>query len=348
MRGKIAFGGVLLLMSIASAHGATPIGGLAVAVSTSAEYLVSAGDNRVLYVVDPASMEVSSRIWLGTGIINLQFNRDGSTLVAEDTDGTLHLLKAGTWNVIKKEAKAQQMATAAGVNLLAALTPDHNGHFIRLLSMDDLAEKGRVTFARGEKVQALGLDAEGSRLVVLMESVNDPAEPKGEKPAADLKDLALEEFRLRHDGKTAVLSVFKVSGGEKIWEEKVYYSPSSSGCRLFFDGEHVMVANYSNINARISPDGEVTLFRLDNSFNYGLGFSDDQKILVSGGLSEGTWTAVDGLRKVKFQPDRLGGWPEYFKSFSVAADGTVFAATSAFRIIKIKAGGSFEKSVPIF
>ena len=90
------------------------------------------------------------------------------------------------------------------------------------------------------------------------------------------------------------------------------------------------------------------MFKLDNSYNYGIGVSVDQKVIMSGGLSDGTYTKVDGLNKVKFQPDRLSGWPEYFKGFAVAGDGTAYGSTSAYRVIKIKPGGQFEKSVPVY
>jgi hypothetical protein len=338
----------LVVVFCSTAYAAVPLGGLAVALSPAGDVMAAAGDSRVLYVLDAAKMEVTNRVWLGTCIVDLQFNKDGSVLLAEASDGILFQIDTKTWQVAKNLPKAQQMTAANNVDLAAALNPDHNGHVVRFLAMTDLSEKGQIAFPKGEKVQAIGLDADGGQLAVLMESVNDESEPKGAKPPAELKDLALEEFKLQNDGKTAILKVFKAPGGEPLWEQKLYYSPSSTGCRILFQGENVLVVNYSNLNAQISPKGEVALFKLDNSYNYGLGFSVDQKIIMSGGLSDGTYTKVEGLNKVKFQPDRLSGWPEYFKGFAVAGDGTAYGSTSGYRIIKIKPGGQFEKSVPVF
>ena len=118
--------------------------------------MVAAGDNRVLYVLDPAKLEVTNRVWLGTCIVDLQFNKDGSTVVAEDTDGTLHLIDAKTWKPGKQEQKAGQMSAARNADLAAGLNPDYNGHIIRFLSMTDLSAKGKVAFAKGEKVAGLG------------------------------------------------------------------------------------------------------------------------------------------------------------------------------------------------
>jgi len=336
------------LMAAASAFATTPLGGLAVDLSPTGDVLACAGDNRVLYVMDAAKMEVTKRIWLGVDAVNLKFNSQGSKLVIEDTDGTLHLIDSKSWLPYKRQPKAQQMTTACSVDLAAGLNPDYNGHIIRFVSMIDLSDKGQITFPKTEKVQSFGLNAKGDRLAVLMESVDDPTEPKGEKPPADLKDLALDEFRLKNDGKTAVLKVFTAPDGKTISEQKLYYSAGSNGCRLFFQADSVLVVNYTNLNAVIDPKGAVTLFKLGNSYNYGLGFSNDHSILLSGGLSDGIYTKIDGLAQVRFQPDRMAGWPEYFKSFAIAGDGTAYGATSGYRVIKIKPGGIFEKSVPVF
>lgn len=338
----------LLISWPPAALASTPLGGLAVGLAPDGQKMVAAGDNRVLYIIDPAKMEIAKRLWLGTCIVDLDFDKDGSKVVAEDTDGTLHLLDYQTGNALKKEPKAEKMSTARQAGLVAGLNPDYNGQTIRFLSMADLSEKGKVTLAKGEKVAGLGLDPEGSRVAVLLEPVNDDSEPKGANPPADLKGLAVDEFRLKNDGKTSRLLTFKVPEGSKLSEHKLFFSPSVTGTKILFQGDNVLVVNYSNLNARIDPKGEVTLFRLDNSFNYGIGSSADQKILLTGGLAEGTYTKVADLAKTKFQPDRLPGWPEYFKGFAVSGDGTAYGSTSGYRIIRIKPGGGFDKSFTVY
>lgn len=338
----------LLLSLPPAALASNPLGGLAVALSPDGKVMVAAGDNRVLYIIDPAKMEVAQRHWLGTCIVDLEFNKDGGRVVAEDTDGTLHLLDAKDGKVVKKEPKAGKMSPARQVDLVAGLNPDGSGHTIRFLSLTDLSAKGKVALAKGERVAGLGLDPEGARLAVWLEPVQDDSEPKAEKPPAELKGLAADEFRLKNDGKTSRLLVFKVPGGEKVSEHKLFYSPSTGGTKVLFQGDNVLVVNYTNLNAQINPKGEVTLFRLDNSFNYGIGFGADQKVLMSGGLADGTYTKVADLAKTRFRPDRLPGWPEYFKSFAVGEDGTGYGGTSGYRVIKIKPGGGFDKSYSVF
>ncbi|WPL16398.1 hypothetical protein Thiowin_01352 [Thiorhodovibrio winogradskyi] len=346
---KITILGLVGMISVfASAPMAgTPLGGLAVALSPDEDTLVTAGDNRTLYVLNAADMEIVNRVWLGTCIVKLDFDKDGKVLLAEASDGNLLSIDTTSWQVAGNRPKSEKMSVARAVNRVAVLNPDHNGHSISFLDISDLSEQGRVTLPKGQKVAALGLDAAGERLGILTESVNDESEPKEPKPA-DLRGLEGDEFRLKHDGKTTQFLVFKVPSGEPLWEQKTYYSPSMTGMKVLFDGEAGVAVNYSDLNAKITPEGEVSLFKLDNGFNYGTGFSHDQSILLTGGLAKGTYTKVGAVSMMTFSPDRLQGWPEYFKDFAISEDGTAYGATSGYRIVTVKPGGMFAKSTPIF
>ena len=343
----LLFAGLFMVTGTA-AFAATPLGGLAVALSPAGDVLVAGGDNRALLITDTKKMEVTERAWLGVSILDVQFNKDGSQLLVEDTDGTLHQVDAETWKVVKSEKKAQQISVSSEADLVAGLDTDHNGQSVKFLSASDLSSKGKVTLEKGQKVLTFGLDAKGTRLAVLLEAVADESEPKESKTPADLKGIEADEFRIKNDGKTSQFMVFEVPGGKKIVDKKLYYTPSGSGWKVLFDGDNVLFVNYSNLNATVTPEGEVTLFKLSNSYNYGIGVSPDQAILLSGGLSTGTYTKVDGLKQTVFNPDKLESWPEYFKSFAVAKDGTAYGGTSAFRVVRIKPDGSFDKAFPFY
>lgn len=343
----LGFSLVLLLCLTTWAHASTPLGGLAVAISPDGKQMVAAGDNRVLYVINAESMEVTQRVWLETCILDLEFSQDGSKVVAEDTDGNLILMNAQDWSIIKNEPKAAQMSVARGANLAAGLDTNPKGHTVRLFSLDDLSIKGTVTLAEGEKITSMVLAPEGDRLAVWLAPVDDDAESK-EKAPSDLKGLEADEFKLKNDGKTSRLLIFNTTDGSNLADHKLYYSPSPGGTKILFQGENVLIVNYSNLNAQIDAKGEVTLFKLDNSFNYGIGISADHQILLTGGLAKGTYTKTDSLHQTVFNPDRLPGWPEYFKNFAVGPDGSAYGATSGYRIIKLKPGGGFDKSYPVF
>jgi hypothetical protein len=90
------------------------------------------------------------------------------------------------------------------------------------------------------------------------------------------------------------------------------------------------------------------LFETGLVFNHGLGASADGKVLVCGGMREGLYGPLEGVARVKFTIDALPGWPEHFAGFAVAADGTAYGVTSAFRVVRIGKDGKVMKVAPVF
>ena len=79
---------------------------------------------------------------------------------------------------------------------------------------------------------------------------------------------------------------------------------------------------------------------------YGAGHSADHSILATGSLADGVIIDFANNSDVSFDIDDLPGWPEYFSSFAISEDGTVYGATDAFRIIKItQAGAGVSKEI---
>ncbi len=328
---------------------ASPLGGLAIAVSPDGKTIATAGDSRTLYLIDAKDMTVKSRHWLESNMVALEYSKDGSKIVAEDSDGTLFLIDAATGKVSKQEKKAAQLSAARNADLAAALDANYSGNVVRFLSLSDLSVKGKVTLEKGDKVAAIGLNADGTRLAVWTEPKTDASETKNSSTPKELKGLDADEFKLKNDGKTSRVMVFKVPDGAKVSDNTVYYSSSTTGAKALFQGDDVLIVNYGNVNARVKADGAVSLFKTPGSFNYGIGFSADQKILLTGSLASGSVSKVGPeLDGKEFKIDKMPGWPEYFKSFATAADGTGYGSTSGYRIVRIKPDGSLDKSFPIF
>lgn len=343
---SFALGLSLSMATIATA--ATPLGGLAVAVSPDGKRLVAAGDNRTLYFINSATMEVTGRHWLGTPILAISFNKAGDRIVAESTDEALLLIDAANGKLIKQEDKAGKVAIALEADLVVTRNPDHAGHVVRVLSLTDLSVKSSVNFDKNDKIAALGLSPDGKKVAAWTEPTTDDSEPKNTKVPEGVKGLEADEFRQRNDGKTSKLFTFNAADGSKLSEQKLYFSPSVNGTRIAFKGDNVLILNYTNLNANIDPKGEVTLFKLKNSFNYGIGLSPDQQTILSGGLADGTWFKPADMAQKTFKIDRMPGWPEYFKDFAFTAEGTGFGSTSGYRLIKINADGTFDKSYPVY
>jgi hypothetical protein len=332
-----------MLISTAAYAGA-PLGGLAVAVSPDAGTIVTGGDNRVLYVMDGASLEVKQRIWMEATLVSMHFNKNGNRLLIEDTSSTIHFLDTAKWVVERQVKKATSLSAARSADLCAGR---YSSKEIQIFSMNDGVEKCKVKI--DHPIAAFGLNPDGTRLAVFSKFIEDKSEPviASKDIPKDLKGLDKNIFKEKNDGKASMFYLFEVPTGKQLFSAKTFYSTRSKST-VFFDGNTVMVTNYSNINAKIGPDGKSEIFELMNSYNYGMGISPDHKWLGTGGLARGTYTTVNGLGRVEFKIPKLAGWPEYFKDFAFDAQGNAYATTSAFRLIKIKPGGKVDKAVAVY
>ena len=54
------------------------------------------------------------------------------------------------------------------------------------------------------------------------------------------------------------------------------------------------------------------------------------------------------MKAKTFRIERVPGFPEYFKGFSLASDGTGFGATSSFRVVRIEPDGTISKLAPVY
>jgi hypothetical protein len=271
----------------------------------------------------------------------MEFNKDGSTLVVEDTSETLYFINTRDWKVLNTVKKAGPMSAAPAVDLVAGIASGYKKSTVKFLSMKDGTLKGKVEFPA--KVISVGLDAGGTRLVLLAAGPKDQ-EPK--KPAPkELKGIEKDTFKQENDGKVSILAEFEVPSGKKISEKTIFYS---AGSPLMVVGEkRTYIITYNNVNANIEGD-KITLFKSKSSYNYGMGISPDRKAFLLGGLRQGTLVNAENLAMTTFKIDKLPGWPEYYKGFGFGPDGTGYAVTTAYRLVKIGKTGTIGKTVPIY
>lgn len=330
----------LLLVLPLAAH--TPKNALgAVAVSPDGKTVVAGGDNRVLYVIDAASLEVKKRIWLKVGLYEAAFNKDGSVLVVEDTSETLHFIKTADWQVFNKVTKAGYMSPAPAVDLVAGLSSGYQTSTIKFISMSTGTWKDQVQFPG--KVVAIGLNAQGNRLVVL---ANGPKGKEEKKPTPKgLRGFEADVFRQKNDGRVSIVAEYAVPSGKKLSEQTIFYC---AGYPLAIAAEKkTLFIDYVNLNIIIVGD-KVDIFQGKSSYNYASGVSADRKSVLLGGLRDGTLVNVDDMTMKTFEIDTLPGWPEYYKGFAFGADGTGYGVTTSYRLVKINKNGMVEKVVPIY
>ncbi len=332
------------------ANAATPKNALgAIAVSPDGKTVLAAGDNRVLYVLDAKTLSVKKSLWIGINPLSIHYSANGATIAIHDTKNNLVFYSTKSWNPVAEVADAVSIAIAEKADTVIvsgrskgrdekAVTPVYG--YRLATGKQFLAVKAKVG------ILAIGVLPDGSRIFAISKQLKSDKEKK-EKPPSNLKGLDKEKFKLQHDGKVSQFVTFDKDGAEK-GRYTTWYS-SSSAVSLAAKGKSIYALNYSNSNAELDRTGKQTrLFKSKNSFNYGFGYSVVNNVAASGGLANGSvMNLEDGTFKT-FKIDKIGGWPEYFKGFAVAKDGTIYGGTTAYRLVKIGQDGNVIKIVPVF
>lgn len=329
---------------------ATPISGLTVARSPDGQSLIAAGSNRVFYRVDPQTLEVGERVWNGLSITAMAFDRSGSVLAVTDggMGGYVTMFDVATLSKKKELTGLEQVAFCTPADLLAGVDGNRRDPTtLKVAKLGDGSVVMTATLQPKRPVAAVGLDLEGSMVAVLYEGQNDATEEKS-TPAPALKGLERVMAQQQMDGRTSDVAFFRIPSGEKIAEHKVYFTSSGTASAAIVDGRLVVVT-YQNQNAAIGQDGAVEMFACENSFNYGIGFSSDHKLIMTGGLADMSLTSTQDWSSKKIGVSKkLPSWPEYFKGFAAGSEGVCFGASDGYRLFVIQRDGSVALEKPVF
>jgi DNA-binding beta-propeller fold protein YncE len=324
-------------------------GGLdAVAVSGDGKRIAVGGQNRVVYVLDAATLAVQKRIPIGGRVVGLAFSRDGARLLAADDGDTLHWLDPAAGKAVAKVEQSAGLALTPAGEIAAVRDLTFTlGTRIRFLATANGAEKGKLEIK--DRLSAFTFSADGKQLIALTASrEGDEKRVAPRDVPKNLEGLARREFIQRNDGRVSTLRRFEAPSGKLVRDTTLWYTSDSVSTRLIAAGELVYAVNFSNVCARITSTGAVTLFQTDLLFNHGLGASPDGKVLAAGGLAEGSLGPIEGTRRVKFSIKALPGRSEYFACFTVRPDGSAYGVTSSFRLVKISRDGKVEKLVSVY
>ncbi len=322
----------------------------ALAVSPDGTTLAAAGDNRVLYLVDPATLEVRERLYIGTNPLDLFYSADGKTLALHSTDDDIILLSTETWQPTGKVEDVQLLAHAAAADALVVLgraKKQSDGSYLAPLSVISLAD-GSVALSGGVAGNAAALASrpDASGFAVLTKQVDDPDEPK-EEPPAETKGFDKDIFKQQHDAKSSEIILIGADGAE-TGRTKTWYGTGSTLTGIW-DGEAVHFVGYSNDNLTVSAAGEtVAMFEGPVSYNYGMGIAPDQTRIAVGSLRDGGVVTLADGSSAGFKLDAEAGWPEYFEGFTFAPDGSIYGGTSAYRLVHVAPDGTLQKVVPIY
>jgi hypothetical protein len=338
---------IFFLVSFALAGGVSGRGGLdAVAVSSDGKWIATAGQNRVVYLLDADTLEVKKRVYLGVRVGGLAFSRDGTRLVIEDETDTLHLMDTSTAKVSVKLANMNGMlADPLGDQLIVRDLSEPEKQRLRRLSTLKLEDLGVIDL--DDRASAYRLDATGKRLIILGASRpgDEKRVPANEVPR-ELTGLARWTFRLKYDGLVSQLTTVDLATGKPLERATMWYTSDSENTLVVPAGKTTYILNRVNICAKVVGD-KIDLFETPDRINYALGISPDNKTLLTGGIGTGTHGPVEGKR-TRFDVETLPGQAEMFTRFAVRADGSAVGVTSAFRVVRISREGKVEKVAAVY
>jgi hypothetical protein len=325
------------------------------AISPDGKTLVAGGsrwkgiNTRVFYVIEAETLKVTHRFYNQARIERLTFNSDGSRLVSVDDARRLRIWDTRTWKPIATIEKVRNVAWAPKADVALVNLPKEKK--FRTVSIED--GKTLNTYDWPESRAGFFnfvLSPKADKVLLISNRIEDPnAEPKKKvKRKADMSRAERDELRFRHDGYVFSMVQFDLASGRALRNHLSWYGiASGKNSRLRWIGDKVYAVRYSGPEVTYAlDDGEVTLsYRW--GFNYAATISPDQKCMVGGSLRRGAIIPFDGEAST-FRISRIPGWPEYFNGFAVGPKGTVYAITTASRVMKINQQGDVLKIVPFF
>lgn len=342
--------GLLLLAAGFLPAGATPLGGLTVAVSADHQTLVAAGSSRTFYRLDPATLEVRERVWNGLSITQMAFSRDGSVLAASDaaSGGNVTLYDAATLQRKTTVQNCEVVAFFPGADVFAGIE-GHRRDPARLVihGLADGMRRASIPITPRRAVIAVAMSVEGTLAAVLYEGLADPNEERA-TPDSSLRGFERVVAQQQSDGRTSLVEFYEVPSGTLLASHTVYYSVSGQTRAVLLDGSMIVV-NGSNQNAVIGPDGSVRMFACATSSNYGFAFSSDHRAILTGGLAQIALTSAEDFSSQAVSVrERLPSWPEYFRGFAGHATGLFYGATDGYRVFVIDRNGGIRLERPVF
>ncbi len=321
----------------------------AIAVSPNGKTVLAAGDNRVLYTIDADSLSVKDSLWIGINPLSIHYNKDGSVFIVHDTSNSLVFYSSETKKPIAEVADATLIAIAEKADIIVAsgrVKGRDKDATTKLYGYDMSTGKQVVSATAKVGIHGLGVLSDASRIFALSKSLKSEKETKDKVPT-ELKGLERELFRQKHDGKVSQFVTFEKNGREK-GRYTTWYS-AATAVELVALGKSILAIVFNNVNAELDRTGKSTkLFKNENRFNYGIGYSIASNQLVTGGLAIGSITNLKDGSSIEFKIDRIGGQSEQFKGFAIAKDGTVYGGTTAYRLVKIGPDSGVEKVAPVF
>ncbi|MCG6904583.1 MAG: hypothetical protein LJE68_18080 [Rhodobacter sp.] len=320
----------------------------AVAVSPDGATVMVAGDNRVLYTVDAATLDVTSRRYVPEQIRWMQYSSDGDTLFWRTQERTFAAVGLGSFKTRFSAENISSVAYAPGASRLLLLENNYKGGVLHLLAAHN--GKNVLKLEMPElRTEDATISDDGATALLLTNSESSDAEEKAQ-PGSDLKGHAKFEFRQQHDGYISKIVAVDLKAGTFAVASSWYRISNPSQVRML--GDAAVFVNSVSDSGTVGADGSSRLLDLGERFSSHIRISDDgESIVMSSGRDVAVHPLADGVAGApvrELEADDLPGPSERVTAMDEAADGTLYLGTSGYRLWKVAPGASEVQAAPVF
>lgn len=338
-----------LLAAASPAFGDSPANGIGgLAVSPDGTTLIAAGDTRVIYKLDAATMTVTERFYQKSTLVWMDYRSDGKVVFTRDTSGVLAAYDAETFEMLWSVKRSEDVDYAPFSNQLIYATQAYkDGKRTGALTVVDAGTfADQATYELGEMVPAaLGISQEGLRAVVISRPEKRDSEERAQPPSG-MKGIERSTFRLKNDKRGSKIAQIDLLLGQVSMTESWYSSNSIK--ELTVTPTMAFIGGFSGQSATIDAAGEVTIVDSGTNIHHSATMTAGANAMVTG-----TQNAIvikklgsDAVQEIKF--DRLPGWSENVIRFDHGPDGKLYGGTTGYRIVVFDPSTGGAQAYPVY
>jgi hypothetical protein len=217
-------------------------------------------------------------------------------------------------------------------SLVADMLAFRQRNALIVISMKDAKDVVSLKCPENHPICTLAFTLDGKTLAMVSDGLPN-AETQPDKPPA-----FGEKLPMTNDGKGSTVLLFDLKTSRQTGKHELWYSADDAPKPVAgFVGENLVILNYNNTNARISPKGEIEMFKIADLIGYGSAISPDGKkfgigSMIQIGRVRDAATGKDAvITGAKPNPD----FPEYYDEMVFDAKGGLYGLTNHLRIFKI-------------
>lgn len=337
------------LIAMAAAMAAPALAEMpALAVSPDGATLMAAGDNRTLYTVDTATLQVSERRYVPEQIEWLDYSPDGRILFMRTDEEVFSAHSGGSLKTLYRVEDVDTLSYRPDLDRVAVMENNYKGGIVRLL----VASTGEVLH-RVElpeiKTSLIVLGDDGKSAIILTNYASSESEPKESTPS-DLKGYPRYLHQQQHNGYVSNVVALNLETGAHSMAETFYHSGAPD--LVAMQSGRMLLLNNNNDSALISADGATDLMDLGDDYISFSGLLGDGATMIKARNDEVGFYPLDGakagLATRMLEAGRLPGPGERVTAMDEAGDGTLYLLTDAYRLWKIAPGASEMEITPVF